>query len=188
MLALVAVLAMSTVAASAASAFTELTAAEGAKLKSKQKGNQRLEAKSEAVTLVTICTEMSGESTLKGKKAELEGVPSYKGCTTGGLASVVVNKCAFDVHINGQVDLLGRSCATITVTSTKCVITITAEQKGLKEVIFENKGTEVVNTGKVIGVNFTVAEKAKACGFAAEKVEGTATYEGASLTEGTNVK
>ena len=188
MLALVAVLAMSAVAASAASAFTEFTAAEGAKLKSKQKGNQTLEAKAGKATVGTICTEVAGEGTVKGKKTEVEGVPAYKGCTTGGLASVVSNKCAFDIHIGGTVDVLGKSCATITVTSTKCVITITGEQKGLKEALFENKEKELVTTGKVSGANFTVAEKGKARGFEAEKVEGTASYNGASLTAGTEVK
>ena len=68
------------------------------------------------------------------------------------------------------------------------MITIGGEQKGLKEVSFENKAPEeVVNTGKVSGVRFTVAEKGKACGFETEKVEGTATYNGQTLTAGTKV-
>lgn len=188
MLALVAVLAMSAVAASAASAFTEFTAAEGAKLKAKQKGNQTLEAKSGTVTVGTICTEVSGEGTVKGKKTEIEGVPTYKGCTTGGLKSTVTNKCAFDIHITEVADLIGSKCATIEVPSTKCVITITGEQKALKSVTFKNEGTELVSTGAVGGVNFTTGKTGKLCGFATETAEGTATYNGASLTAGTNVK
>ena len=188
MLALVAVLAMSAVAASAASAFTEFTAAEKAELKSKQKGNQTLEAKAGKATVGTICTEVAGTGKVTSAKTIIEGTPAYKGCTTGGLASVVSNKCVFVIHITGKVDLTGEKCATITVTSTKCVITVTGKQTGLEKVSFENSGLNLVTTGAVGGVNFTVAEKGKACGFETEKVEGTATYNGVSLTESTNVK
>lgn len=190
LLALVAVLAMSAVVASAASAaeFKEFTAAEGAKLKSKQKGNQTLEAKSGTVTVATICTEVSGEGTVKGGKTEIEGVPTYKGCTTGGLKSNVTNKCAFDIHIAETADLIGKSCATIEVPSTKCAITISGEQKGLTSVKFKNEGTETVTTGAVAGVNFTTGKTGKLCGFATETAAGTATYNGSSLTAGTNVK
>lgn len=176
------------IAAAVALAFNEFTAAEGAKLKAKQKGNQTFEAKAGTVTVGTICTEAHGEGTMKGKKTEIEGVAGGGGCTTGGLKSVVHNKCAVDVHIAESADLIGSKCATIEVPSTKCLITITGEQKGLKAVTFKNEGAELVGTGSIAGINFTTGKTGKLCGFATETAEGTATYNGSGLAAGTNVK
>jgi hypothetical protein len=194
MLALVVVLAMSAVAASAASAFTEFTskggphftAAEGAKLKTKQEGNQTLEAKAGKVTVATICTGVEGEGTVEGGHTLIKGTPKYKGCTVGGLATTVTNACTFTFNAAGFVNLGGKNCATIEVTATKCKMTIVGEQEKLKTVTYKNKEANLVTEGKVGEVKFTSAN-GKACGFETEVVEGTATYNGSSLTEGTNV-
>jgi hypothetical protein len=177
----------SAVAAGSAAAFTEFTAAEGAKLKVKQKGNLTFEAKAGKVTVSTICTSATGEGVVKGKKTEIGFVPSLAGCTVAGLKANFPNKCEWVLHITGLLDLNGKNCATMELAATKCVMTITGEQKGLKEVIYRNEGGNLIVEMKVTGINFE-SSSGKNCGFETETVKGTIAVNGALIVEGINVK
>jgi hypothetical protein len=188
LLAMLAVLAVTAISASAASAATEFTAAEGAKLKNHSTTVQELAATSGTVTVTVKCEAAKGEGTVKGTKTELEGVATYEKCSVAGLKAVVTNTCAFDFHVGGTVDVNGSKCAKVEVTSTKCVLTVNGEQKGLKEVSYKNSGANMETKGSVKGVNFETGKTGKLCGFATETATGTASYTGTGLTEGTNVK
>lgn len=195
-LAALAVLATSMIASASASAFTEFTAAESAKLKAKQKGTQVFEAKAGKVTLTFTCTEAKAEYVVKEKKSTLggtepeetgAGVVAYSGCTVAGLKLTVINKCVFNFHINETVDINGKACATLEIPSTKCKLTISGEQKGLKGIGYKNEGANLVESSAVSAIKFT-GSNGKACGFETESVSGEATYNGSSLVEAENVK
>jgi len=191
-LAILAVSAVMAVSASAASAFTEFTPV-GAKTTAAGKEQVLTATESGAgKKVVTVkCKTLTGEGEIKSKTEAVASKTTYEGCTVAGLAAKVTNKCVFTFLIGGTVNLSGgASCATVEVASTKCLITITGEQTGLKTAEYANiKTTSPLESeikGAVGGVNFSSAT-GKACAFATEAVTGTASYTGNAVVTGANV-
>jgi len=191
MLVVLAVFAATAISASAASAFTEFTAAEKAAVSAKGESQELAAKESVGTTVITTkCAKVEGAGKIgETKKAVIQSAgeeAKYKECKTAGLAATVANTCLFTTHIGGTADLAGKNCATITVTATKCVITITGEQKGLKTVEYANTAGGFETKGTVGGVNFESAT-GKACGFKENAVKGTATYTGSAAVTGSKV-
>lgn len=187
LLAILALLAVTAFSASPALAFTEFTSPEGEKMtgESQPETTQKFEAtESEGKTTVTTtCKKAKVTSTIKGKKTELEGTPEFSECEVAGSKATVANKCGFDLHASGSVDLVGENCAIVEVAATKCVITITGSQKNLSKVTWVIKGLDLLGDGVVTNIKWTT-KTGKACGFPADNVSGTATYTGSKLWKG----
>ena len=175
---------VSAIAATASVAFTEYNGVIGGKFKV-EGGTQTWEyTEEESTTKVTLkCSKVTFDVTLVSK-TELEGVPSFAGCTDNGLAAVVTNKCAFNFHIGGTVDINGGAeCFTVTVTSTKCVKRVNGGQKGLKRIAFTNQGADLVIEQHIEGIKF-VTSTGKSCGFKNESAKGTTTLVGNITVKG----
>ena len=185
-LALVAVLAMSAVAASAASA--EFTLGAGAtKVTASQVGANFFYIEGGFVE----CTTAGGEGAAPASGSEsLNFVPSYSGCNAFGLpADIKANNCNFELTTNGTVHVCEKGGAAsggpieITVTSggaSVCTVTV-AKQTPTTPVTIHNSGTSttmdlLITATNITGIKYTVDGGGGKCGKVGAHADGE--YEG----------
>lgn len=86
----------------------------------------------------------------------------YSGCTAFTFASVSITPAEYDLHANGEVDILN----TITITVSppllpKCTVTV-GPQTGLKAVSYKNNSGKIIEESAVTGITYT--SSGGACG------------------------
>ena len=170
--AIAAALGMSVVATASASAQTFKASATG-NLVGKQTSNQVFEASAgKAVTCTTAATK--GEIEALEASSQVVTV-EYSGCSAFGFVSATVSKAEYDIHANGEVDVL--NTIKISVPLGKCEVTV-APQSKLGTVSFENKSGKIEEKTAVTGITST--STGSLCGTSGK--EGK--YTGSSLVEG----
>ncbi len=110
--------------------------------------------------------------------AEVQEVTlNYKECTAFGIAEANITPALYDIHANGEVDLLN----TVIITAPLCEAKV-FPKNGLKEVLFRNLHGGISITAHVNGIE--AEGKGLGCNFAKEN---KAVYEGTTdvwLTNG----
>jgi hypothetical protein len=178
-LALVALLAMSAVIASAAQAVPEPPEFQAATYPAKVTGagpgagiaNAFTITTGAAKNISTICKKNKFEGELTGASTTLTVKPTYEECKLGGLAAIIdMNTCDFVFHTvkasNPPTASAEVKCTkekdTITITQGTCVVHV-EEQAGLNHVIFDNIGAgttkEVKATVHVEGIKYEITKE-----------------------------
>lgn len=196
-MAIVAVFAMSAVAASMASA--DSFTAEKAPVT--YTGNQS-EANVFTTTVGTVkCTVTTFKGTVNSTSTTTASVtPTYSGCTAFGFpADIEVNGCEYLLHVGaattGTVDVVcpvGKEITVVATTSAtnptpKCIVHIKA-QSGLGTVTYSNVGTgttrEVLVSVNVSGIHYTHTPGSGLGACPTEGTSTTGTYTGSVLVTG----
>jgi hypothetical protein len=184
-LALVAVFALSAVAAASASAFTTFEATEyPATIKAEQKEENVFQIGTEATGKVT-CKKATFEGTAAGPTEVITVHPVYSECTVftvvGG--TVTTEGCNYEVFASGKVNVKCTLGKTIIVKAGTCEVKV-GSQVGLEHLTYVNLAgppTTVEIKDEVSKIAYT-SNKDVTC--PAEKLE--ATYKGSELAKGFN--
>lgn len=178
-LALVAVLAMSAVVASAASA--QFTADSYPKTVTavSELGNDVFKIDNASV-------ECKGhfEGTASEASTTLTVTPVYSNCKAFGFASatVVMNGCDYVFHSNGEVDLECPAGNSIVISAGNCEVDV-GTQTGLKTVGLANNGSHVDVKADVGGITGTVTKDGFLCPLSGTGVKTGGTYkQGSAVT------
>jgi hypothetical protein len=179
-IAMVAVLALSAVVASAASA-TNFTASKypTAGTATSEKGNDDFKTEAGSVE----CKAHFAVAALTEPSETVTVTPTYTECKAFGFlnATVNMNGCDYVFHSNGQVDVVCASGGPIKITAGTCETTIAA-QSGLGTVDLANSGTGISAQATVTGIAYTVTKDGIGCPFG-----GTGAKTGATYTQNTAV-
>ncbi len=156
--ALVAVLALSAVMASMASADV-FKSSSGAV--TTVTGNQEVVAKFVTTAGSAECKKATYTGSATSGSSSVLVTPAYSECTCIGVACTIdTNGCQFRLNITtttGTADVVCPGSATITLTNTKCTIHV-GSQTGLGTVTYSNKGA---GTTKEVGLSFTIEKQIK---------------------------
>jgi len=173
-LALVAVLAMSAVVASAASAQFTASSYPTTVTATSALGNDDFKTEAGSV-------ECAGH--FEGTSAEASSTmtikANYTGCKAFGFAeaSVNMNGCDYVFHSNGEVDLECSGTNKVVITAAACEVQI-GSQTGLKSVTLNNGSGDITAQANVGGIAYTVTKDGFLCPF-----NGTGAKTGATYTQ-----
>jgi hypothetical protein len=184
MVALLAVLAVSAVSVASASAFTEFVgkAGVGSSITAKQHGSQ-------SITFPTFkmnCEAVGGSGQVTS--ATLVTLSeTFTGCSVAGVKVVNHSTCKYAYGIAGKLSVEGTECATFEIPATKCLITVTGGQTGLKAVTYANlEGSfESEAMSGVTGLAYST-KTGQACFGKQQNETGTFSYAGNITLEGVN--
>jgi hypothetical protein len=194
-LAVVAVLAMSVVVASAAQAAPVVTISAGASVSVHATG-ENIGEKLSIDGVTTECKTSHYTGTATSGSSTLTLNPTYTGCTlagTGLTVHVTTTGCGYLFHLqnksgstnNASVDIeCGASPIKIEGTGTSCVATIGA-QSGLSNVSGTNDATDVTIKSNVSGIKATVVTDGFLCPFNGTGAKTGGTYTSTGYLTGT---
>ncbi len=175
-LVVVAVLAMSAVVASAASA-SNFTASKypTAATAASEKGNDDFKTEAGSVE----CKASFAVDALEGPSETATVTPTYSECQAFGFLSATVNMngCDYVFHTNGEVDVECPAGKVITIVASTCEATV-GTQTGLKSVALSNSGAGISAQANVTGIAYTVTKDGFLCPF-----NGTGAKTGASYVQ-----
>jgi hypothetical protein len=179
-IAMVAVLALSAVVASAASA-TNFTASKypTSGTATSEKGNDDFNTEAGSVE----CKAHFHVGPLTEPSETVTVVPTYTECKAFGFlnATVNMNGCDYEFNVNGNVKVLCPAGKSIIITAGTCETTIGA-QGPLSKVDLANSGTGISAQATVTGIAYTVTKDGIGCPFS-----GTGAKTGATYTQNTAV-
>ena len=160
-LAVVAVLAMSAVVATAAQAQFTASSYPTAATATSPKGNDDFKTEAGSVECkghfaVAALTEASNTVTV---------TPTYSECIAFFFSATVhMNGCDYVFHNNGEVDLECPEGAAVTITAGPCEVDI-PPQTGLKSVAFTNDATDITVKSTTKGITYNVTKDGFLCPF-----------------------
>lgn len=158
-LALMAMFALTAVAASAAQAIEFHSEIENTTVTAKTEAGSNSVFDAAGASISCTSGTFTGSQVAK-TSATLTVTPAYSGCTFLGVLNVPVkvNNCQYTFSANGEVAVTGGSCTAITFEAAGCKVEVKA-QSGLKEVTYTNLKTgterEVTVTPHVTGIKYT---------------------------------
>jgi len=184
-LALVAVFAMSAVAASGASAFTTFEAETyPVKIKGTQTNTQEFAVNSGSIQ----CKKATFEGSASGASATLKVKPKYEECTFAalGAATVEMNGCEYNLHAAGTVDVECETGKKIVVKAATCEVKV-GSQSGLGGISYLIKGSGKTREVEVSSEVKTIAyEESSGLGCLTPGAHTNGVYKGKVLGKGTN--
>ena len=185
-LALVAVLAMSAVVASAASA-TNFTASDypTSGTASSAKGNDDFKTEGGSVE----CKAHFHAGPLSEASETVTVVPTYSECQAFGFlgGSVDMNGCDYRFYTSGTVDLVCPGTKKVVIVGATCEVTVAA-QNSLSKVDLANSGNGISAQATIGGIEYTVTKDDFGCPFSGKGTKAGATYtqNAAILVSSTN--
>ena len=170
-----AVLAMSAVVASAASAsnFTADAYPTGGTATS-EKGNDVFSTEAGKVE----CAAHFEVAALSGPSETATVTPTYTNCKAFGFlsATVAMEGCDYVFHTSGVVDVECPEGKAIVITASTCTATV-GSQTGLESVTLANSGTGISAQANVGGIAYTVTKDGFLCPFGGTGAKTGATYK-----------
>jgi hypothetical protein len=180
-IAMVAVLALSAVVASAASA-ANFTASKYPTAGTAESALGNDDFKTEAGSVECKAHFLTGS--LSEPAASITVTPTYTGCKAFGFlnATVNMNGCDYTFYTTGVVDVKCPAGKSIIITASTCETTVPA-QTGLSTVDLKNNGTGISAQATVTGIKYNVTKDGIGCPFG-----GTGEKTGATYTQNAAVQ
>ena len=158
-LAVMAMFALTAVAASAAQAVEFHSEIENTTITAKTEAGSNSVFDAAGASISCASGTFTGTQAAKASPT-LTVTPAYSGCTFLGVLNVPVNMngCQYTFNANGEVAVTGASCTAITFEAELCKVEV-GKQGNLKEATYTNIGTgtgrEVTVTPHVTGITYT---------------------------------